>query len=71
MRWFFDKLIELFHEVLINIYTAVTDSFFRRNVFTSLYLNLPSDDTGWKIMLYIDIVTLLQLQNIVPPEYFI
>ena len=45
MRWFPDRLIVLFTEVVIDLYKVIVLCCFLRNAPTLLYVNLPLDVT--------------------------
>ena len=48
MRWFSDKEIVLFTEVVIDLYLVIMVRFLLTNVLTSVNVTLPHDDTRLK-----------------------
>ena len=46
MRWFPDKLIVLFTEVVIDLYMLIIAYCFLRNALTLLNVKLPLEETG-------------------------
>ena len=51
MRWFPDRLIVVFKEVVIDLYWLVTVGCLCKNALTSLYVTVPSDETKYKIQI--------------------
>ena len=51
--WFPVQLIVLFWRVVINLYVLVTVCFFSINALTSLYIKLPSFETGYLKKIYL------------------